>query len=156
MREERVRTGLRFPCVQHAVISLAVALLWLASCATPAATRPAMTVTFRSDSCAYTGPQKIRAGEVAITQQDDGRGQYEQYAVFIATLDPGKTVADLKQAMSDSAPAWVHQVTTLPAQKPGDHATTLLDVKEGPLYLICFVRPPLRGIGVIGPIGVEK
>ncbi len=76
-------------------------------------------------------------------------------------MDAGKTLDDLIALPAQPQPSWVHEVTRVGPIDAGSAITntsdlreSLIDVKQGPIYLLCFTREPLRKIGVVGPIAV--
>ncbi len=155
-----------------AVLGWATGWVSLTSCSVPAtfvpptptmvAALPTMTFTFHDDSCAYEGPTQIPLGKITVNLKDDGRS-YSYYAVFITTLDAGKTIDDLNRAPADPGPSWVQKMSLLGPLEAGSSFTYITDltqgltvVEGGPIYLMCFTREPLTKIGVVGPIEVRK
>jgi hypothetical protein len=81
----------------------------------------------------------------------------DAYGVVIVTLDPGKTMNDLK-AMPPGAsePSWAQIVGESGQRVPGSRSTFIATVVKGPIYLVCFTGHPNMIIGVLGPIDVAN
>jgi hypothetical protein len=81
---------------------------------------------------------------------------YEAYAVYVLTLDEGKTVDDLAAWPSTDKPAWARISGWSEAGRPGQSNILKATVEEGIIYIACFRRPPEAKIGALGPIEVVK
>jgi pyrimidine-specific ribonucleoside hydrolase len=111
-----------------------------------------MAVRMEGDQCAYNGPQEIEVGQIAMDWNVDE--VHDKYGLVVATLDKGKTFADLDAWPSADQPPWL-QVVAYAEANPGSHSTVTADVEEGPIYLVCFTAPPDKKMGVLGPIEVK-
>jgi pyrimidine-specific ribonucleoside hydrolase len=111
-----------------------------------------MSVTIEGDTCVYSGPASIPAGRMAIDWTVDEA--HDRYGLAVATLDKGKTFADLDAWPLTDPPSWLHLVTFAEATS-GSHRTVTADVAAGPIYMVCFTAPPDKKMGTLGPIEVE-
>lgn len=111
-----------------------------------------MSVTIEGDTCAYSGPERIPAGRIAIDWTVDKA--HDRYGLAVATLAQGKTFADLDAWLSTDPPSWLQLVTFAEATS-GSHRTVTANVEEGPIYMVCFTAPPDKKMGTLGPIEVE-
>lgn len=115
---------------------------------------PDLTVTFRGDKCSYEGPEKVYTGWLIVGLSVEEK-KFTSYGLFMATLNPDKTMQDLKNWPSLEQPPWVHRVVAKTVT-PGDPTSLSVLVTEGPLYLVCFGFNPDTIIGVLGPIEVVR
>jgi hypothetical protein len=152
---------------QPAVIAVAL-LLVVAGCSpsaaalppkpiplTPQVQPPAMTVAFEGGKCTYAGPKVIQPGEISVTMEVQDRDK-QVYAVYLLTLDQGKTISDLDAWPSTDKPAWAQIVAGSESGLAGQRNTFAATVQKGPIYLACFSKPPEAKIGALGPIEVGK
>ena len=113
---------------------------------------PDLVVTFTDVGCAYTSPAPLTAGEIVIELVvEDTR--FEDYALVVGTLDPGKTVADLQAWPSMDEPPWFNYITHGEARK-GGRTYFVAEVQAGPLHMGCLADPPATKTGALGPIEV--
>ncbi len=77
------------------------------------------------------------------------------YAVTFLTLDSGKDFMDLMTSTMGDPPTWSN-LLTYNEVGPGQSETYAITVLEGPLYGICWSRPPDLPIGNIGPFEVQN
>lgn len=85
---------------------------------------------------------------------------YQNYVVWILTVDPGKTLADLEAVPPTSTgnpPSWVKLIIgdiVYPMTRTFHYGS--VDITEGPLYFTCMVQGPggLRTIGQLGSLEV--
>lgn len=111
-----------------------------------------MTVSFVGDSCTYDGPKKIPAGEFTVNL-DGSRQSDISYGLFIATLEKGRTISDLKPGPGLPQPDWVQEVDKREFMGQVKMHT---QAKEGPIYLACFNIDTMMIIGALGPIEIAK
>ncbi len=111
-----------------------------------------LTVTFADGLCTVAGPMAVRAGALQVTVEvkDDAR---EAHAVIFATLAEGKDFADLMASTTGLPPDWA-AIGHYEEVGPASTATYTIQVDEGPLYGICWARPPDHPIGNFGPLAV--
>jgi hypothetical protein len=115
-----------------------------------------ITVTIEGNKCRYDGPMTVNPGKlrVAIDVRDVDK---EAYAVTFFNLEAGKTFADLMGATYQPVPPdWAHMVGESEAGRPGKRNTFNFSVEKGPVYVICWSKPPDAAIGGLGPIEVES
>jgi len=128
--------------------------------AEPEATAPAETpaselsVIFSGGTCSYDGPLALQAGEVRVTVDVRDRDR-QAYAVTFLTLVPGKDFMDLMAAtMGPGQPLWA-RLLHYQEVGPGESQTYNITVTEGPVYAVCWSKPPDVPIGNIGPFIVS-
>lgn len=111
-----------------------------------------LTVTFADGTCSIPEPVALKAGDVQVTVnvQDENK---QAYAVTFLTLDEGKTFMDLMASTTGLPPAWSN-LLHYEEIGPASTKTYTVSVDEGPLYAICWARPPDHPIGNLGPFEV--
>jgi ABC-type sugar transport system substrate-binding protein len=100
-------------------------------------------------------PRQVLAGEITVTMDVKDQA-YEAYAVYILTLDEGKTVDDLAAWPSTDKPVWARISGWSEAGRPGQSNILKATVEEGTIYMACFRRSPAAKIGALGPIEVVE
>ncbi|MFC2055434.1 nuclear transport factor 2 family protein [Chloroflexota bacterium] len=112
-----------------------------------------LTVTFSGGTCSYDGPLALQAGEIQLTVdvQDQDRSAY---AVIFFTLDPSKDFMDLMTATTGNGPDWAIS-SNYSEVGPRESETYSISVTEGPLYGVCWSKPPDLAIGGLGPFSVS-
>ena len=113
-----------------------------------------LTVTIAGGTCSIEKPVILKAGDVQLTVdvKDENR---QGYAVVFLTLDPGKDFTDLMAASTGSPPSWSHALH-YEEVGPATSRTYKITLNEGPLYGICFSKPPDHAIGNLGPFEVSQ
>jgi hypothetical protein len=81
---------------------------------------------------------------------------YQNYMVVFMTLDPGKTLADLKAWTVADSPPYAHYVGLDVVNAFSRTAHSLPTIEGGELYFSCFVQGPgsLKNVGSVGPLEV--
>ncbi len=99
------------------------------------------------------GSVALKAGKVRLTvdAQDQNR---LAYAVVFLTLNPGKDFMDLMAASTGAPPSWSHALH-YEEVAAGTSRTYVINADTGPLYGICFSKPPDHPIGNLGPLEVR-
>lgn len=69
------------------------------------------------------------------------------------TVDSGKDFMDLMASTTGSPPSWL-QLLHYEEVAPGEKSDYRVSVTEGPVYAICWSRPPDHPIGNLGPFAV--
>jgi hypothetical protein len=116
---------------------------------------PTMTVAFEGGKCTYAGPKVIQPGEINVTMDIKDLDK-QVYALYLLTLDQGKTINDLDAWPSTDKPTWAQIVNGSESGFSGQRNTFAVTVQKGPIYLACFSSPPEAKIGALGPIEVGK
>jgi ketosteroid isomerase-like protein len=111
-----------------------------------------LTVTIAGGTCTTEGPAALKAGDVKVNWnvQDQDKSMY---GLTLFTLDPGKDLLDLMVATYGQPPSW-GDMLILRELGPGESETNTIRLEKGPLYLICWSKPPDLPIGNTGPIPV--
>jgi hypothetical protein len=112
-----------------------------------------MTVTFAGGTCTIDKPIALQAGELKITQNVKDQDN-EDYALSFFTLDEDKDFPDLMASTILSTPPSWSDMFFLRDLSPGQSATFTVNIKQGPVYMICWSGPPDLPIGNAGPIEV--
>jgi hypothetical protein len=113
-----------------------------------------MTVTIAKGTCTTTGPLVLQAGEVQVTVDAQDQDN-ELYALSFFTLEAGKDNLDLMAAtVLSSPPDWADMFffRELGPDKSQNYSFT---VEEGPVYGVCWSKPPDLAIGALGPFTVS-
>jgi hypothetical protein len=122
--------------------------------AAPSSDPPAseMTVTIAGGTCTTDSPPTLQAGEVTATLdvQDQDKSLY---ALLLFNLDADKDFLDLMAATVGMQPSWADDLL-YEELGPGKSATYTFTVEQGPVYLVCFSKPPDIAIGNAGPFTV--
>ena len=111
-----------------------------------------MTVTIAAGTCKTDNPPALKAGEVTVTLDVQDKDN-SLYALTLFTLDDGKDFLDLMVSTAGSPPAWA-DILLLEELGPGERATYTFTVEKGPVYLVCWSKPPTLSIGNAGPFWV--
>ncbi len=111
-----------------------------------------LTVTIAGGACTTESPLALKAGDVKVkfNVQDQDKSKY---ALTLFTLDADKDLLDLMVATYGQPPSW-GDMLLYEELDPGESKTYPLELKNGPLYLICWSKPPDLPIGNSGPIPV--
>ncbi len=114
-----------------------------------------LTVTIADGTCSYDGPLALQAGniEVTVDVKDENR---QAYAALFLTVDPGKDFPDLMASTAAASPPQWAYARHYEEVGPGTSKTYTIRVYEGPLYGICFSKPPDQPIGNLGPFEVSE
>jgi hypothetical protein len=75
------------------------------------------------------------------------------YALAMVALKEGKTHRDLDNWTLVEAPPWA-TVLELEDRAPDDPTPLVAEVREGPIFLVCYTVQPEEKVGVLGPIQV--
>ena len=111
-----------------------------------------MTVTIAEGTCTYNGPMVLQAGEIQVTI--DIKDQDKAIALAFFTLDTGKDNLDLMAATVGGQPSWADDLLFV-TLVGGQSETYSFTVEEGPVYMVCFSKPPDITIGNAGPFEVK-
>jgi ketosteroid isomerase-like protein len=123
--------------------------------ATPSTDTPVseITVTIADGTCSYTGSKVLQAGEIKVNVDAAAETQKTSGLTFFS-LEAGKDLLDLMAATSESSPpAWSNMLTEWQVGS-GASRTYSFTATQGPLYLICWSKPPDLAVGNVGPLEV--
>lgn len=124
--------------------------------AAPSSEKPVseLTVTISGGTCSYDGPMTLQAGEVTVTMDVQDQDK-ELYALTFFTLDADKDFLDLMASTAGSGPPSWSDMILLQELGPGKNETYSFTVEEGPVYGVCWSKPPDLAIGAVGPFAVS-
>ncbi len=112
---------------------------------------PPVAIDYAPDMCTFSSPNKFYVGDIHVQLNVEGQDE-ANYGLFIATLDPGKTIDDLKGLPAVPQPDWVHEINMFEFSKTNTQVAT---IAKGPIYLLCFnLSGDWQIIGAFGPIEV--
>jgi hypothetical protein len=111
-----------------------------------------LTVTIAGGTCTTDAPLALKAGDVKVSWnvQDQDKSKY---ALTLFILDPDKDLLDLMVSTYGLPPSWGDMVL-YKELGPGESNTYPIKLENGPLYFICWSKPPDLPIGNSGPIPV--
>lgn len=112
-----------------------------------------MTVTIAGGTCVIDNPAPLQAGEIKVTLNIKDQNK-DLYALTMFNLDADKVFLDLMAATVGMPPSWA-DILLEQEQKPGTNNTYTFTVEKGPVYMICWSKPPDLPIGNAGPIEVQ-
>jgi ketosteroid isomerase-like protein len=113
-----------------------------------------INVIIANDTCSYEGSMVLQAGPVTVNVDATGEAK-KAYGLTFFSLDPGKDILDLMTTTPlPSPPSW-SKMLTLWEVSPGASKTYTFGADEGPLYLVCWSKPPDLAVGNIGPFEVK-
>ena len=110
------------------------------------------TVTIAAGTCTTDNPPALKAGEVTVTLDVQDQDN-SMYALTLFTLDEGKDFLDLMVSTLGDKPGWA-EMLLLEELGPGKNATFTFTAEKGPIYLVCWSKPPDLTIGNAGPFTV--
>lgn len=112
-----------------------------------------MTIVIEGGTCTLIDPAPLKAGEIKVTLNIKDLNK-ELYALTIFNLGPDKDMLDLMASTAGMPPSWAYDLM-MAEPKPGTSNTFTFTVEEGPIYIICWSKPPDLPIGNAGPIEVK-
>lgn len=113
-----------------------------------------MTVTIAGGTCVIDNPAPLQAGEIKVTLNIKDQDK-DLYALTIFTLDADKDILDLMASTVGMPPSWAG-ILLMAEQEPDTSKIYNINVEKGPVYMICWSKPPDLPIGNTGPIEVQK
>lgn len=130
--------------VQLRAVWLSAALITLvgSACSDTVGLPPvANVITIQGQDFSYNAPSVIPAGMTTINFVNNGPALHQAQ---IVRLDSGKTITDLKAALSQpgSLPSWIVQLGGPNAVDPGLTGNATLDLPVGNYALLCVVNVP--------------
>jgi hypothetical protein len=119
-------------------------------------------ITFDSgDKCTMQKVRPLRDGRGLSLDLVAKDNNYQDYIVWIETLDPGKTLDDLiKLTDPITAPTWakiIGAVLVTPMSRTFYADAETINAAEGPIYFTCQVEGPVarKFINHLGPLEFE-
>ena len=111
-----------------------------------------MKVIIAGGTCTTDNPLALKAGEVTVILdvQDQDKSLY---ALLLFNLDEGKNFLDLMAATARAQPSWANDLL-FETLESGKSDTYTFWIEQGPVYLVCFSKPPDIAIGNAGPFTV--
>ncbi len=113
-----------------------------------------INIIISDDTCSYDGSMVLQTGEIKVNVDATGEDKKTSGLTFF-TLDPGKDLVDLMAMTSLPAPSSWSDMLTVWEVSPGASKTFTLGADEGPLYLVCWSKPPELAVGNVGPFEVK-
>jgi hypothetical protein len=125
--------------------------------AAPSTERPVseMTVTIAEGTCTLDNPAPLQAGEIKVTLTIKDQNKDLYALTTFNNLDTDKDFLDLMASTAGMPPSWANMLF-IEELEPGRSATYTFTVEKGPVYLICWSRPPDLPIGNAGPFEVKQ
>jgi len=113
-----------------------------------------MAVTIAGGTCTIDNPAPLQAGEVKVTLNIKDQNK-ELYALSFFSLKEDKDILDLMASTSGMPPSWA-DILLLEELEPGKSGSYTFTVEKGPVYMVCWSKPPDLPIGNAGPIEVKE
>jgi len=113
-----------------------------------------INIIIADDTCSYDGTLVLKAGPVTVNVDATGEDE-KTFGLTFFTLDPGKDLVDLMASTLQPAPPSWSNMLTLWEIGPGTSTTHTFGADEGPLYLVCWSKPPDLAVGNVGPFEVK-
>lgn len=113
-----------------------------------------MTIIIEGGTCTLKNPAPLKAGEIKVTLNIKDQ-EKELYALTIFNLSPDKDMLDLMASTVGMPPSWA-DILLFEESEPGTNNTYTFTVEKGPVYMICWSKPPDLPIGNAGPIEVKE
>ncbi len=113
-----------------------------------------MAVTIAGGTCTIDNPAPLQAGEVKVTLNIKDQNK-ELYALSFFSLKDDKDILDLMASTSGMPPSWA-DILLLEELEPGKSGSYTFTVEKGPVYMVCWSKPPDLPIGNAGPIEVKE
>ena len=113
-----------------------------------------INIIISNDTCNYDGTMVLKAGEIKVNMDATGEDK-KAYGLTFFTLDPGKDIVDLMATTPlPSPPSWSNMLTLWEVGS-GTSKTFTFVADDGPLYLVCWSKPPDLAVGIVGPFEVK-
>jgi hypothetical protein len=112
-----------------------------------------MTVTIANGTCTFDDPAPLQAGEIKVTLNIADQNK-ELYALTMFNLNSDRDILDLMASTVEMPPSWA-DILLMEEQKPDTNITYAFTAEKGPVYIICWSKPPDLPIGNAGPIEVK-
>jgi hypothetical protein len=121
---------------------------------TPSADPPVseFTVIISGDTCTADNTSTLKIGEITVTLDVKDQDK-DLYALTLFNLESGKDYLDLMVSTEGSPPNWL-EILLYEELAPGMSETYTFTLEKGPVYLVCWSKPPDLPIGNAGPFPV--
>ena len=113
-----------------------------------------INIIIADDTCSYDGTLVLKAGPVTVNVDTTSEDE-KTFGLTFFTLDPGKDLVDLMAGTLQPAPPSWSKMLTLWEVGSGANKTFTFGAEEGPLYLVCWSKPPDLAVGNVGPFEVK-
>jgi hypothetical protein len=113
-----------------------------------------LTVTIENGTCEINNPGPLQAGEIKVDWKVKDQNK-NRYALTIFTLNADKDLLDLMASTIEPDPPSWSDMLLIVDQGPDMSGTYTFKVDKGPIYVICWSKPPDLPIGNAGPIDVK-
>lgn len=113
-----------------------------------------ISVLISDDTCSYNSALVLKAGEIKVNVDATDEDK-KTYGLSFFTLDANKDMVDLMASTYLPVPPSWSNMLTLWEVSPGTSETNNFTVEEGPLYLVCWSKPPDLAVGNVGPFEVK-
>jgi ketosteroid isomerase-like protein len=113
-----------------------------------------ITVNFADGTCNYAGPLLLKTGEINVNINSTDKFP-KTYGLTFFSLNKGKDLLDLMAATPLATPPSWSKMLTIWEFASGDSKTVSFTAQTGPLYLVCWSKPPDLAIGNVGPFEVR-
>jgi hypothetical protein len=112
-----------------------------------------MAVTIAGGTCSVDRQVPLHAGEIKVSVNIVDKNK-DLYALTLFNLQEGKDFLDLMASTAGMPPDWA-DILLMEELEPGKDATYTFAVEQGPVYMICWSKPPDLPIGNAGPFEVK-
>ena len=112
-----------------------------------------MTITIAGGTCTYEGSMILNKGQINVTVNVDDQNK-DAYGITFFTLDSGKDILDLMASTVQSSPPSWSNMFSIVEVGPSVSKSYNFTAEDGPIYLVCWSKPPDLPIGNAGPIEV--
>jgi hypothetical protein len=113
-----------------------------------------IAVTIAGGTCSIDNPTPLHAGEVKVTLNIKDQNK-DLYALSFFSLKDDKDILDLMASTTGTTPSWA-DILLLGELEPGKSGSYTFTVEKGPVYMVCWSKPPDLPIGNAGPIEVKE
>ncbi len=111
------------------------------------------------DKCTLEGPQSIPTGFDSVQWIVESK-EHEQYGLAMASLNPGKTMDDVRALPPTylDPPMFAQWTGQIFQSEPGNNQQVVFSVPKvaGNYYFACFYRFPSTRFGDVGPVKVKE
>lgn len=111
-----------------------------------------MTVNLSGGTCTIENLAPLKMGEIKVNFNITDQNK-DQYAISIFSLDEEKNILDLMASTVGDPPLWA-KILLMKEQEPKTDQSYTFTVEKGPIYVVCWSKPPALPIGNAGPIEV--